>query len=288
MRLKFSLRLSVSLSLPVFLITISVPLLHAMAVVRVSSNDIDALVKRSMAILETSEDSQVFIGIAGGPGSGKSTLAETVSQAINEELPHSSIVIPMDGYHISRANLRQVASDGVQIGDVATGKDGTMTTFDDLMSRRGAPWTFDSFSLIQDLQTAKQNGKGTFPIYSREISDPVSNGVELTRDHKIVYCEGNYLLALDDADWQPLATLWDDTWFIDVSEHIIKERLVNRHLERWNDAKIQLWGQGRAGAQAKVEASDLKNLRWIYEKSRGHANVIIESETVCNKNDLLK
>lgn len=256
------------------------PLVHAMAVVRVSSNNVDALVKRSIDILETSGDSQVFIGIAGGPGSGKSTLVEMVSQAVNDELQHSSIVIPMDGYHISRANLKKMPSDGVQIGDVATGKDCTTTTFDDLMSRRGAPWTFDSSALIHDLQTAKQTGKGTFPIYSREVSDPVSNGVELTREHKIVYCEGNYLLAFDDAEWQPLQTLWDDTWFIDVTEPVVKERLVNRHLERWNTAKVQLWGQGRAGAQAKVEASDLKNLRWIHEKSRGHANVIIESETV--------
>lgn len=253
---------------------ISTPLLHAMAVLRVSSNDIDALVKRSIDILKMSGDSQVFIGIAGGPGSGKSTLAETVSQAINGEPHHSSIVIPMDGYHISRANLKKMARDGLQIGDVATGKDSS-TTFDDLMSRRGAPWTFDSASLIRDLQTAKQNGKGSFPIYSREISDPISNGIELTCEHEIVYCEGNYLLAFDDPDWQPLQTLWDDTWFIDVSEQIVKERLVNRHLERWNDAKIQLWGRGREGAQAKVEASDLKNFRWIHEKSRGHANVII-------------
>ena len=273
--MRFNLSLRVSLSLPVLLTIISTPLLHAMAVLRVSSNDIDALVKRSIDILKMSGDSQVFIGIAGGPGSGKSTLAETVSQAINGEPHHSSIVIPMDGYHISRANLKKMAArDGLQIGDVATGKDSS-TTFDDLMSRRGAPWTFDSASLIRDLQTAKQNGKGTFPIYSREISDPISSGVELTCEHEIVYCEGNYLLAFDDPDWQPLQTLWDDTWFIDVSEQIVKERLVNRHLERWNDAKIQLWGRGRAGAQAKVEASDLKNFRWIHEKSRGHANVII-------------
>jgi len=258
---------------------LSVSSLADAMVVTIPSNDIHALVKRSLSLLEKnpSGHSQVFIGIAGGPGSGKSTIAETVCGAVNQIHSDMAIVVPMDGYHIPRASLEQMASEGIKIGDIATGNNGATTTFEDLMSRRGAPWTFDSQALIHDLSLAKKEGKGSFPIYSREISDPVPDGVSLTRKHRIVYCEGNYLLAFEDDDWKPLEKLWDETWYMSVPEQVVEERLVSRHLERWNEAKIQLWGEGRAGAQAKVEASDLKNFRWIHDKSRGHANVIIEN-----------
>lgn len=260
----------------------STPLAAAAMVVTVLSSNINALVERSLALMESkSPDLQVFIGIAGGPGTGKSTVAERVCNAVNQKIrPDTAIVIPMDGYHISRAELQRMGNQGIKIGDVATGnnKNGVpTTTYQDLMSRRGAPWTFDAGALVRDLSAAKQHGHGSFPIYSRDISDPVPNGVVLNRSHKIVYCEGNYLLSYDNDDWKPLEKIWDDTWYISVPEQVTEERLVNRHLERWNDAKIELWGEGRAGAQAKVEASDLKNFRWIQETSRGHANVIIEN-----------
>lgn len=44
-----------------------------------------------------------------------------------------SIVIPMDGYHYSRAQLQQIAN-----------KPDSKYTYDQLLARRGAPWTFDA------------------------------------------------------------------------------------------------------------------------------------------------
>ena len=243
-------------------------------VVTVPSTDIDALVKRSLAVLEKSPQSQVFIGIGGGPGSGKSSIAESVSNAVNAEHRKMSIVVPMDGYHIPRSKLEEMGKEGRVIGDLATGDNGS-TTFQDLLSRRGAPWTFDSKALIRDLTMAKETGEASFPTYSREIRDPIPNAVTLTRNHKIVYCEGNYLLAFEDDEWKPLEKLWDEKWYICVPEKVAEERLVNRHLKTWNDAKIELWGEGRAGAMKKAQASDLRNFRWIQEKSASHADVII-------------
>lgn len=247
-------------------------------VITVSSSNTNALVQRSLDLLEKSSSSQVFIGIAGGPGSGKSTLAESVCKAVNEECGQdAAIVIPMDGYHFSKSRLEEMGKKELVIGDTMAGNGGTTTTFQDLMSRRGAPWTFDSEALIRDLQQAKQHQQGSFPIYSREISDPVPNGVFLTPSQKIIYCEGNYLLSFDNANWKPLENIWDETWYILVPEEVVKERLINRHLENWNDSKVQMWGSGRNGALCKVEASDLKNYRWIQETSRNHADVIIEN-----------
>jgi pantothenate kinase len=242
----------------------------------VSSSNISYLVGRSLQLLEKSSNAQVFIGIAGGPGSGKSTLAQEVSHAINQVQP-ISIVLSMDGYHIPRAELEKMGRSGKVIGDPCDCTNGDFTTYEDLMLRRGAPWTFDPCSLIRDLTIAKKNGEGNFPVYSREISDPVPNGAIVTHKHKIIFCEGNYLLALDDPEWKPLESIWDDKWYITVQENVVMVRLVNRHLERWNAEKQKLWGDGRAGAMRKVEASDLKNYRWIEATSRSHANLIIEN-----------
>ena len=227
----------------------------------VSSSNISCLVDRSLQLLEKSNNKQVYIGIAGGPGSGKSTLAQEVSRAINRVQP-VSIVLSMDGYHIPRAELQKMGNSGKLIGDLCDTK-GDSTTYEDLLLRRGAPWTFDPFSLIRDLTSAKKSGEGIFPVYSREISDPVPNGAIVTHEHKIIFCEGNYLLAFDDPEWEPLESMWDDKWYISVQEDVVREHLVNHHLERWNAEKQKLWGDGCAGAMRKVEASDLKNYHWI-------------------------
>lgn len=256
----------------VFLCLLCLSSAWAMAV---SSSNISSLVDRSLQLLEKSTNAQVYIGIAGGPGSGKSTLAQVVSDFINQVQP-ISIVLSMDGYHIPRAELEKMGKSGKVIGDPCDTK-GDTTTYEDLTLRRGAPWTFDSCSLIRDLTSAKKSGEGNFPVYSREISDPVPNGAVVTHEHKIIFCEGNYLLALDDPEWKPLESIWDDKWYISVQEDVVMERLVNRHLERWNEEKQKLWGDGRAGAMRKVAASDLKNYRWIEGTSRSHADLIIEN-----------
>lgn len=41
------------------------------------------------------------------------------------------IVLPMDGFHFSRAQLKVMGESGPN-------------SFDDLLARRGSPWTFDA------------------------------------------------------------------------------------------------------------------------------------------------
>jgi len=220
---------------------------------------------------------QWFIGIAGAPGSGKSTLAEAVANIINErEEKEIAVVLPMDGYHISRDELQRMGASGKIIGDpLAT--TGDSTSFEDLLARRGAPWTFDASSLIRDFKAAKERGQASLPTYSRQLSDPIPNGVELKPTHEIALCEGNYLCAFDDSTWAPLAELWDDKWFVAASQDTILERLISRHLLTWSDEKSRMWGEGTEGARAKAEANDLKNALWIEMTSKHHTNLVIES-----------
>ena len=273
----------------------------------VAASDIQSLTQRALDVLEErvaaapsssaaasgdSDDNdrrrqrqQVYIALVGAPGSGKSTIAQNVVEALNEYQndPHFSVVIPMDGYHIPQAELKKMVgklgSTFIDGGDdiEATTSGETTMTFDDLMKRRGAPWSFDPKSLYRDLESAREKGEGCFPLYDRSISDPVPDQISVTKEHRIIFCEGNYLIAFDDPDWKPLEKFWDARWLIDVPEAELKERLVKRHLKNWNSVKVQRFGEGRKGAEAKTEFIDLKNARWVYQMSREHADFIINN-----------
>lgn len=211
------------------------------------------------------ERSQFWVGIAGGPGSGKSTLSEAVVSRLGKDV---AVVLPMDGFHYSRAQLRAMADEP-----------GSAHSFEDLLARRGSPWTFDAAGLVSSLTAAKQQGSAVLPTYSRQLSDPVPGGVTLLASHRIVLCEGNYLLNWDDAAWSGLSNgLFDETWYIscpDMEQQ--RQRLIKRHLETWTDEKSRLWGAGEAGAAKKADSNDVVNAQLIEATSKKHADRVIVS-----------
>ena len=179
------------------------------------------------------------------------------------------VCIPMDGFHYTRAELKSMGN--------SSDND---YTYDDLLARRGAPWTFDAEGCVQKFTEARDNGRASLPIYSRVKSDPVENGVALKSETKIVLMEGNYLLSWRDSRWQPLQTnkIFDETWYIrckDLKDQ--RERLVKRHLETWSEEKTKMWGSGEQGAGAKADSNDMLNLVWIEDMSKGFADLTIES-----------
>lgn len=220
------------------------------------------------------KNNQLFVGIAGGPGSGKSTLAHAVSEAINSRMKVNNdksnaacVVLPMDGFHYTRAELQAM-------GNSPDNK----WTYEELIARRGAPWTFDAEECIKKFTEARENCKASLPIYSRVNSDPVNDGVTLNEETKIVLLEGNYLLAWTDARWAPLEKMFDEAWYISCeSLDDQRERLVKRHLETWSEEKTKMWGEGEKGAGAKADANDMQNLLWIEEMSKGYADLVIKS-----------
>jgi pantothenate kinase len=178
-----------------------------------------------LALSQQAEGKQLWIGIAGGPGSGKSTTAAAVSAKINAITGNDkySVVLPMDGFHYSRAKLKELSE-----------APGAKYTYDELIARRGSPWTFDPEGLIAALSAAKAAGSGSLPIYSRQKSDPVPDGVQLLASHRIVLVEGNYLLTWDDPAWAPLKDLFDVRWYMACKDmDVIRKRLVKRHLGKY-------------------------------------------------------
>lgn len=244
-------------------------------------------------------NNQLFVCVAGGPGSGKSTLSEAVARRINEQMCSKldstpdgdelgfgdgdtsptngeadppaprAVVLPMDGFHYSRDELRAMGDDPA-----------VPATYEDLLARRGAPWTFDAERCLNAFGFARTWGKGDFPTYCRARSDPVPGGVTLHLETNIVLVEGNYLLAWDAPRWEGFRAkeIFDETWYLACrSLEDQRERLVTRHLATWSEEKTRMWGEGRRGAEAKADANDVKNSEWIEEHSRKHADLIIDS-----------
>ena len=282
--------------------------------------DLDALVDRCWKLLEacsspSSSSSQVFIGIGGTPACGKSYIAKQVANRLNTHAPTSkeiAIVIPMDGYHLSRQRLQELAHQGAifrsdqwQVDDDNHDNDkdshndnhnsntiavrqvtGRQLTYEQLLARRGAPFTYCPQQLIHDLQHAKHTHHGCFPVYDRSHHDPVSNALSLQPHHKIVLVEGLYLLCLDDPEWAPLHDIWHDTWHIQVSTKETERRLIQRHLHHWTDEKTQQFGgSDQQAAARKAESNDLINAACIQRHSKQHANVIICNESILPDND---
>ena len=105
----------------------------------------------------TSPERPWWVAIAGGPGAGKSSLASAVCERVNAVSPGAAVVLPMDGFHYSRAELRA-------LGPPDAGS---------FLPRRGSPWTFDAEGLCASLTRAKAASEARLPVYCRVKSDPV-------------------------------------------------------------------------------------------------------------------
>lgn len=150
---------------------------------------------------------QYLVGIAGPPGGGKSTTV----QRLQERIPNS-VVVPMDGYHYTKEQLRNFSDPEAAL------------------ARRGAHWTFDAEAFVSALTKLRETGAGSFPSFMHGVGDPVDHSIEVTAQHKIVLIEGNYLL-LDVAPWDKIKNILDFSYFIDCPLAVVEQRILRRHME---------------------------------------------------------
>ena len=121
----------------------------------------------------------VMVGVVGMPGSGKTTSSNILRSILTETYKVSCIVLPMDGYHFSIAQLKAMENPA------------------DVIYRRGAPDTFDANTLQKDLSRIRnEDEKEVFiPGFDHEVGDPNPNEHVFKRSiHKVVIIEGLYLL----------------------------------------------------------------------------------------------
>lgn len=208
--------------------------------------------------LNLSGSQRLIIGIAGIPGSGKTTLAALVASRLNARYAAESpgvalgvndhavaAFIPMDGYHLTRAQLSAMP-------DPTTAH-----------ARRGAAFTFDArgyLALVKKLRVpiAPETQTIYAPSFDHQVKDPVDGDVGIARTVKVCLLEGNYV-ALDEEVWREASALMDEIWFVEVDEAEARRRLVWRHVKS-GIAK----NEEEAGRRA--DENDLVNGREIMKK----------------------
>jgi pantothenate kinase len=189
-----------------------------------------SLTTRALNVKKRCDDqNRVVVILAGPPGSGKSTIAAQVVSRLNaSSTTKIAAVLPMDGFHLSRATL-----DAMPNGAEA-------------YARRGASWTFDEagvLNLVEELSKSRfESSMETIqaPSFNHAAKDPVEGGILLNQDIKFVLLEGNYLLLNQDP-WNKIKGLVDEAWFVDVDPMVAKVRIAKRHIgsgieTNWEDA----------------------------------------------------
>ncbi len=182
---------------------------------------------------------RTIIALAGPPGSGKSTLAAAVVELLNKQTPSSfAVVVPMDGFHLSRKALDEFPNKA------------------EAHARRGAAWTFDAHgvvNLVKVLHNSKKNVSEIIfaPNFDHLLKDPCENGITITPESSIIILEGNWLL-FDEDPWRQISSIVEDTWFVDVDAELAKERIARRHVRSGIEATL-------ADAIKRAESNDLLN-----------------------------
>ncbi|KAI9850151.1 MAG: hypothetical protein M1838_006038 [Thelocarpon superellum] len=201
---------------------------------------------------QTPPSQRLLIAISGIPGSGKTTLAITVAQRLNQRQlqeqevlpsdfnppPPIAAAVPMDGYHLSRAQLSAMP-------DPRTAH-----------ARRGAAFTFNGQAfliLVQQLREPIHATSGTLyaPSFDHALKDPVADDIAIPATSRILLFEGNYL-SLSKTPWKEAAALMDELWFVEVDFEVARQRLVRRHVKAGIAPDL-------AAAHVRVTESDLVN-----------------------------
>ncbi len=183
--------------------------------------------------------------VAGPPGSGKSAFAALLAAAANALAGRPlAACVGMDGWHYPNAYLEThtLQREGREIP---------------LRAVKGAPETFDALALADFLHAARAGGELPYPIYSREVHDPLPAAGRLTPAQRILILEGNYLL-LDQPPWSSLRPLFDLTIFLTAGPPTLLDGLIQRHLRGGKDPAL---------AERHARSVDLPNIHLVLEHS---------------------
>lgn len=196
-----------------------------------TSRQLDGLAAQ---VLERPSKGRRLVALAGAPASGKSTLADALAEAL-DRAGATVQVVPMDGFHLDNRLLK------------ARG----------LLSRNGAPETFDATGFVHLVTCLKAEQEVVYPLFDRERDIAVAGAGHVGDDCDVVVVEGNYLMF--DADpWRALAPLWDVSVRISPSMDVLRTRLINR----WT-----AHGLSHEDAIARTEGNDLASAKLIAQRA---------------------
>ncbi|MEU3140760.1 nucleoside/nucleotide kinase family protein [Nocardiopsis alba] len=173
---------------------------------------------------------RLLLGLTGPPAAGKSTLARYLVHRVEEERGAGVAgYLPMDGYHLSNAQLdRSGRSD-----------------------RKGAPDTFDAhgyLAMVHRLLTETDHPVYV-PDYDRRLHEPIAARHVIEPHTRLVVTEGNYL-ASDEMPWADLRDLFVGLWYVETDDPVRERRLRRRQRAGGSDDRA---------AREWVERSDRPN-----------------------------
>ncbi|KFY69952.1 hypothetical protein V499_09604 [Pseudogymnoascus sp. VKM F-103] len=210
-------------------------------------------------VSELQPGSRYLVAISGIPGSGKTTLALAITArlnashaASNPSSPPLAVYVPMDGFHLTRAQLS------------------AMPNAAEAHERRGAPWTFDPQKLLDFVRAMKDPARGTVfgPSFDHALKDPVEDDVRVDESARVVVLEGLYL-SLEVGLWGEVGREMDERWFVDVEREVATGRVVERHVKSGVCAS-------REEAVERATGSDALNAEEIIA-GRGEVEEVIRS-----------
>lgn len=187
-----------------------------------------------MASLVDSDRSRIVVGIAGPPAAGKSTLAVSLTLALRAEYgPDAAVSVPMDGFHLSNAELARLG----------------------LSHRKGAPETFDAAGFVHLLRRLREAGPQVVyaPTFNRGLNESIGGAIPVPPSVRTVVVEGNYLLVPHEP-WAPVRDLLDLALYIEAPDGVRVGSLLRRQRSR---------GLSRAAAHDWVHRSDEANASLI-------------------------
>ena len=174
---------------------------------------------------------RVLLGITGPPGAGKSTTARAVVDGLG---PDRAVLVPMDGFHLADPTL------------IAWGR----------RERKGALDTFDVGGYVSLLRRLRDQQEEVVhaPDFDRGLEASLGSALPVRREVPLVVTEGNYLLSSQGA-WAEVATLLDQTWYLEIDDAVRVDRLVRRREGYGSDhAEAVAWATGSDQANADVVA----------------------------------
>jgi len=171
------------------------------------------------------------------------------------DLLPNAMVLPMDGYHYSLDELRQ------------------MKDPEDKIYRRGAPDTFNPHKLKADLNRILFGDEPTvsIPGFDHAVGDPQADQHTFIRgQHNIVICEGIYLLH-DSDGWEDVKNYLDYGICIQASVDACVGRLKERNkcIPGYTEEEIEV----------RCEVVDRRNAE-VSQHSQRFANLVVKSGAI--------